>query len=100
MTSDLDAQSRAYREAGDADHAPDDINDLILDHGCIPHPPIRSLDEIAWPEDHEDDQWDAGREGSKSLDEARAALAARIADPTCPDGPESVGAYDDMPGLR
>ncbi|MFC5992963.1 hypothetical protein ACFQE5_01910 [Pseudonocardia hispaniensis] len=89
----LDAQSRAYREMD----AVERYGDIELGaHAEAEHEPATSLDGIRLPEDYEAELWDAGREQPKTPDAAREALAARIADPTAPDGPESVGAYDDL----
>lgn len=85
----MDRQSAAYRHATEADWAGVNLAE------CEVYPdgderPIRT------PEDHEADNWDADREGPKSLAEAQAALAGRIANPSAPDGDEVVGVYDDL----
>jgi hypothetical protein len=46
------------------------------------------------PEYHEATQWDAGREGPKTLETAKLALAQRVADPRAPD--TDASAYDDL----
>ncbi|HET9139230.1 hypothetical protein [Actinophytocola sp.] len=51
---------------------------------------------IRTPEEWEAAGWDAGREPPKTLAEARAALAARIADPNAPDDESLAGVYDDL----
>lgn len=85
----MDRQSAAFRHATEADWAGVDLA------VCDVYPdgderPIRT------PEEWEADGWDAGREGPKSLAEAKAALAARIADPAAPDDESVAGAYDDL----
>ena len=92
-----DAHGRAFREMegveryldielgahSSAEHAsPADLDDL--------------LEEIKLPHVYEAEMWDAGRESPKTGDEARAALARRIADRAAPDGPEAKGVYDDF----
>jgi len=89
----MDAQSAAFREAGPADRVRDHD---IHHHAEAQHAPLGDLGEIQLPEDYEAGRWDAGRVGPKSLDDARAQLAARIDDPSAPDGAEVAGAYDDL----
>lgn len=91
----LDPQSRAFREATEDDSWDGNLVDLLSDGGAY-HEPIVDLDQINLPEHHEGEGWDAGREAPKTLTEARAALSARIADPSAPDGEDTAGAYDDM----
>jgi hypothetical protein len=87
----LDAQSRAYREM----YPHERYGDIELAaHAEAEHAPATSLDGIRLPDDYEAELWDAGREGPKTVDEARDALAARIADPNAPDSDEVAGAYD------
>lgn len=89
-----DAQGRAFREAGDADHWDDNI-DAMVEQGGTFYDPIESVDDIDLPDVVHATEWDADRLPPKTLEEAKAALAHRIADPAAPDGPESEGAYDD-----
>ena len=51
---------------------------------------------IKTPEEWNAEGWDAGRQDPKTLDEARAGLAARIADPRAPDTEAESGAYDGL----
>lgn len=87
MPDALDPQSAAFREAGDDDWVSDQ---QIAEVATVHDGPVRT------PEEYEG--WDAGREGAKSLDEAREALAARIADPAAPEDEQSAGAYDNAGG--
>jgi hypothetical protein len=65
--------------------------------GCVVHEPGTAPDKS--PEEWDTTGWDAGRVGPKSLDEARAALADRIADPTAPDDTTVAGVYDETGGV-
>lgn len=94
MTYPDDPQSRAFREATDADHWDGDLGALIERHGAVVHDPVTSINDIPGPDDYEREAWDAGRDGPKTIHEARGALAARIADPTAPDTDLEAGAYD------
>jgi hypothetical protein len=60
------------------------------------HDPITDPGEIHGPEWYEARLWAAGREDPKTPAQAQAALAARIADPTAPDGAEVAYAYDEL----
>ncbi|WP_439383371.1 hypothetical protein [Amycolatopsis lexingtonensis] len=59
-------------------------------HGPGDDTPVKS------PEEWDAEGWDADRQGPKNLDEARASLAERIADPHAPDTEAEAGAYDDV----
>lgn len=83
----MDRQSAAYRHATEADWAGVNLAECEV-YSDGDERPIRT------PEEFEADVWDAGREGPKTLVEAQAALAARIADPTAPDDESVAGAYD------
>lgn len=87
----LDRQSEAFRSQGDLS-VPDE---QLANYLTLALPPTTDPAEIVTPEQWEAAGWDAGRIGPKGLDEARAALQARIDDPHAPDGPEVAGAYDD-----
>lgn len=89
-----DPQSVAFREAEPEDSWDGAIASLVVD-GAVHHPPIVDVGEIRLPEDYESDNWDGDREGPKTLDEARAALAARIDARSAPDARDVAGAYDD-----
>lgn len=85
----MDRQSEAFRHATEADWAGVDLDE------CDVYPdgddrPIRA------PEDYEADGWDYGRESPKTVAEAKAALAARIDDPSAPDDETVAGAYDHL----
>jgi hypothetical protein len=87
----LDAQSRAYREM----YPHERYGDIELAaHAEAEHGAATSLDGIRLPDDWEADLWDAGRGTAKTVEEARAALAARIADLTAPDDETTATAYD------
>ncbi|UOZ07556.1 hypothetical protein [Amycolatopsis sp. WQ 127309] len=53
---------------------------------------------IKTPEEWAAEGWDSGRQNPKTLDEARAALAARIAAHDSPDTEADSGAYDALEG--
>jgi hypothetical protein len=95
MTSPSDRQSRAFREAEPGDRWDGDILGL----GARVHMPADSLDRLALPEHYETGRgWDQHRQPPKTLSEARAQLAERIADPGAPDSEDDAGAYDDLDG--
>lgn len=89
-----DPQSIAFREATEQDSWDGAIAALIAE-GAVHHPPITNLDDIALPEHFEERNWDQGRVGPKSLDEAREALAERIRSRSAPDSLDAENAYDD-----
>jgi hypothetical protein len=91
-----DPQSRAFREATDADHWHNDVNTLIQREGAAYHEPITDISQVRHPEDYEVEGWDDDRDGPKNVTEARDALAARIAHPSAPDTDAEAGAYDSM----
>jgi hypothetical protein len=88
-----DAQSRAYRDMDNWEHYSDIELPAYLEHR---HDPIGDISEVRLPEWYEARLWDAGREDPKTPAQAQAALTARIADPTAPDGPEVADAYDEL----
>jgi len=53
---------------------------------------------IKTPEEWDAAGWDADRQSPKTLDEARAALTARIAAHDAPDTEADSGAYDALEG--
>ena len=85
-----DPQSRIFRDA-----QPDELSD----YGLLDHPQGTLEDFDPQPgktrEDYEAEGWDSERAGPKSLEQARENLAARIADPACPDTDAEAGAYND-----
>jgi hypothetical protein len=85
----MDTQSAAYRHATEADWAGVDVDECDVFPDGDERP-------IMTPEIYEANNWDDGREGPKTLDDAKAALLARIADPTAPDDESAAGAYDDL----
>jgi hypothetical protein len=91
-----DPQSKAFREATAEDHWTDDISALIEEHGAKYHEPVADISEIRSPEDYESDEWDVDREPPKSLEDAKASLAARISNPEAPDVDEDINAYDEL----
>jgi hypothetical protein len=92
-TETEDAQRRAFTEAGPAGWAAETV--LLAD--AVVYEPDDST-PIKTPEEWDAEGWDAGRQNPKTLDEARAALATRIADPHAPDTEAESGAYDDLEG--
>jgi hypothetical protein len=85
----IDRQSAAYRHATEEDWAGVNLDECEVYEDGDPRP-------IAGPEEWEQTGWDTGREPPKTVGEAKAALAARIADPTAPDDESMAGAYDDL----
>jgi hypothetical protein len=86
-----DLQRRAYSDASESDWA----REAELLAGATIHlpgdpdaPPIRTPEE--W------EGWDTDRQSPKTVAEAQAALAGRIADPDAPDTEAVAGAYDDL----
>ncbi|MFJ9780653.1 hypothetical protein ACIRSS_13785 [Amycolatopsis sp. NPDC101161] len=63
----------------------------------IVHQPDDST-PIKSPEEWDAEGWDAGRRNPKTLDEAREALATRIAAHDAPDTEADAGAYDGLEG--
>lgn len=94
MTQPNDPQSRAFREATDADHWDDDVNALIRDYGATYDEEVTSIDDVPGPEYYETMGWDTDRDGPKTVAEAREALLARIEDPRAPDTEAEAGAYE------
>lgn len=86
----MDRQSAAFRESG-----PEDWSSAADQSGCVRYSPDDNT-PVRSPEEWEAANWDTGCEAPKTIDEARAALAARIADSHAPDGDEVAGAYDDL----
>ena len=93
-----DPQSRAYREATDADQWDSDVSALVAEHGAVYHEPVTAVGHLRLPEDYEAEGWDEGRERPKTRAEARDALRRRIADSFGPDTTAVLGAYDDEEG--
>jgi hypothetical protein len=89
-------QSRAFREATDADHWDDDINALVQLEGAVHHEPITDISRIQLPEYYQAQEWDKDRDDPKNVTEARDALAVRIDDPSAPDTNAEASAYDDL----
>lgn len=89
-----DPQARIFRES-----TPDEWHEAAL----VDHPDA-TLDDLEpdgsrrTVDEYERDGWDAERAGPKTLAQARENLAARIADPSAPDTPAELGAYDDLEG--
>jgi hypothetical protein len=91
-----DPQSRAFRDASDADYWRDDIDSLVQLEGAVYHAPISDISQIRLPADYEAKEWDKGRDKPKSVTEARDALAHRIPDSSAPDTDAEAAAYDDL----
>lgn len=88
-----DLQRLAYTDAQESDWG----RAAELLEGAVFHlpgdpdaPPIRT------PEEWDDEGWDSGRLPPKTVAEARAALARRIAAPDAPDTEAVAGAYDEL----
>lgn len=90
MNQPHDPQREAYVGAEDSDWA----REAELLDGAVVHEP-GDLTGVREPDDWHAEGWDADRQPPKSLDEAKEALAARIADPSAPDTEEHAHAYDD-----
>ena len=86
----IDKQAQAFRDAPPSDWAAQAA--MLTDATHYP----AGTDPNLTPEQYEARQWDAERGPAKTLDDARTALAARIADPAAPDDPSVRGAYDDL----
>jgi hypothetical protein len=86
-----DSQSEAFREAAPDELVTDEQIEAMLRSGEL-------IDGTGAPrvsiDDYEFLRWDAARVGPKTLDEARAALAARVDDPSAPDN--DPHAYDEV----
>lgn len=71
----------------------------MLDWGEIPfitrlhNPDDPAAPPVKSPEDWDADGWDLDRERPKAIEEAQAALVARVADPAAPDTITSADAY-------
>ncbi len=85
-----DAQRRAFTDARTEDWR------AIPPLGTIHEPDDPAAAPIRTPEEWDAAGWDADRDGPKEVDEARAALAARIANPHAPDTAAVAGAYDGL----
>lgn len=86
-----DTQAEAFRHAGPEDWIDDDELGRWHERGSlvtVTGQPVRT------PEDFEGQGWDEGRVGIPSLDEAKAALAARVESPQAPD--DDASAYDHL----
>ena len=91
-----DRQSRAFREAGPADRWDGDLESIELGPAQV-HLPADSVAFLALPDHYEHGRgWDVHRQPPKGVEEARAVLADRIADPGAPDSEAEAGAYDDL----
>lgn len=92
MARHRDLQAEAFRNADPADFTTDDEIADMLARGELADTtsaPTRTPDE--W----EEQRWDAERSAPKTLDEARAALQARVEDPAAPDTDATL--YDGLP---
>lgn len=92
----LDPQSWAFREATEADSWDGDLAAITGSGEAAYREPITDLGHVTLPEDYEAAGWDEGREQPKDIREARAALHARIDDPSAPDTEAERGAYDNL----
>jgi hypothetical protein len=88
-----DPQRAAYTDADETDWA----HQATLLEGCVVHEP-GDLTDVREPDEWHAEGWDANRQPPKTLDEAKAALAARVADPDAPDTVDHLHAYDDLEG--
>jgi hypothetical protein len=86
-----DPQTEAFAGADEQDWA----QSAALLEGCVVHEPDDD-EPIREPEEWHAEGWDADRQPPKTVEEARAALAGRIADPDAPDTEDHAGAYDDI----
>jgi hypothetical protein len=85
----VDRQAVAYRDAQPSDWA----TDAIL-AGAVVHEPGTGPERT--PAEWDTAGWDTGRMEPKTVTEAQALLAARIADPEAPDDHTVAGAYDQL----
>lgn len=86
-----DAQRRAFTEAGESDWA---AQAKLLKYAVVHDPD--SSEPIVPPEAWDAADWDSQRQPPKTLVEAQAALAGRVADLDAPDADST--AYDQLEG--
>ncbi|HTF54636.1 MAG TPA: hypothetical protein VK735_44950 [Pseudonocardia sp.] len=92
-----DTQSRAFRGMTEADRVGD--AEIRAHASAVHHPPDNLNDLLAvltLPDEYDADGWDSAALQPKTTGEARAALAARIADPNAPDNATHARAYDQL----
>jgi hypothetical protein len=73
------------------------VTEPIETHAAVVYEPGDPT-PIKTPEEWDAEGWDADRQSPKTLDEAREALAARIAAHDAPDTEADSGAYDELEG--
>lgn len=94
MTSpNADPQRGAFVDASAADWA---WEATLLASAIVHEPGDDSVGSILTPEEWDAAGWDVERRRPKTVAEARAALAARIADADAPDNESVAGAYDEL----
>lgn len=86
-----DKQRAAFTESEESDWAK---SARLLENAVVHEPDDR--EGIITPAEWHALEWDSERQPPKTIDEARAALNARVTDPDAPDSPEHVGVYDEL----
>lgn len=90
-----DPQHLAFAESGESDWA---RAAALLEDAVVHEPGDPDAEPIRTPEEWDGELWDSERQPPKTIEEAKAALAARVADPDAPDQPDHVGVYNDLEG--
>lgn len=88
-----DPQRRVFADAGESDW---DREAELLEGAVVHVPGDPDAPPIRTPEEWHAEGWDTERQPPKTVAEAQAALAGRIADPNAPDTAVVVGAYDEL----
>jgi hypothetical protein len=90
-----DPQHAAFADSDESDWAKSE--ELLA--GAIVHEPDDPGDTpVRTPEEWDEEGWDAERQPPKTIEDARQALAGRIADPEAPDDASHAGAYGEPGG--
>jgi hypothetical protein len=88
---ELDLQSEAFRGAETLDLVGDEELAALIASGALANTTDAPVTSV---ESYEAQNWDADREGSKTIAEARLCLAERVANPAAPD--RDASAYDEL----
>jgi hypothetical protein len=93
LTTELptDSQTLAFTEAEPRELLTDQQLSVLLSCGDLCDTTDQPVVDVSF---YEQDWWDRDRSWPKSLVEAKAALAARVADPSAPD--QDATAYDGL----
>ncbi|MFD5089308.1 hypothetical protein ACFWMR_01810 [Amycolatopsis thailandensis] len=91
--TDFDPQRAAFVGASSEDWA---AQAALLEGAVVHDPSDPDAAPIRTREEWDAEGWDAERQPPKTVAEAQAALAGRIADPNAPDTAVVAGAYDEL----